>query len=111
MSEVISKTPYPFKPVAWVISSQVHKIFIQPRLKENFGLVESTLSQNPFLLGSELSAADLMIYFPVEGLVASKNIEQEYPATAAWFKKCSERPAFKRAEEKGGKNDMKVFLK
>lgn len=89
----------------------MHKQFIQPRIKDNFGLIESTLAKQPFLMGDSLSAADTMIYFTVEGLQAAKDIETDFPNIAAWFKKCSEREAFKRAEQRGGKNDMTVFLK
>jgi glutathione S-transferase len=51
-----------------------------------------------------------MVFFVAEGLVASKSLDK-WPNVAAWYKRMQDRPAFKRAEEKGGKNDLSVFLK
>lgn len=50
-----------------------------------------------------------MMVFPVEGL--NEQQLKEYPEIARWYAKVQARPAYKRAEEKGGKNDMTRFVK
>lgn len=112
------------------MSAGVHQIFIQPRIKQNFDLINSTLEGKQFLVGDELTGADgellsapsrrtsadpffslaAMVFFVAEGLVASKSLDK-WPNVAAWYQRMQERPAFKRAEAKGGKNDLSVFLK
>jgi glutathione S-transferase len=51
-----------------------------------------------------------MMIFPIESLEA-KGLFDEYPNIKLWFDKMKARPAYKRAEEKGGANDLGVFTR
>lgn len=52
----------------------------------------------------------VMMSFVAEGLVASGDLSK-YPATQSWFKGISARPAWKKAEERGGKTDLSLITK
>lgn len=48
--------------------------------------------------------------FVAEGTLASGDLAK-YPATKAWFERISSRPAWKKAEERGGKTDLSLITK
>lgn len=102
--------PFFVRPIANGIAGGVSEKFTQPRGKANADLVEAQLKTRQYIVGDELTGADIMVSFIAEGMQAGKTLEQ-YPATAAWFKRCTEREAWKRAEQKGGKNDLSTFVK
>ncbi|ORY72394.1 glutathione S-transferase [Leucosporidium creatinivorum] len=109
-AQVVKQVPFFLRFIINQVSAGVHQIFIQPRMKQNFALINSTLEGKDFLVGDELTGADAMVFFVAEGLVASKGLDK-WPNVAAWYKRMQARPAFQRAEAKGGKNDLSVFLK
>lgn len=108
---MISKNaPFLVRPIANGIGAGVTEKFIKPRSEANARLVEAQLTGKQFLVGDELTGADVMVSFIADGMVAAKTLDK-YPATAAWYQRLSERPAWKRAEEKGGKTDLSTFVK
>jgi glutathione S-transferase len=79
------------------------KGFASQRLEAAFRLVDNRLSENKWLAGNAFTAADIMTvyivstqrYFgPRVSLAAYKNILR-------WLQDCGDRPAYKRAMEKG----------
>jgi glutathione S-transferase len=74
---------------------------IDSEANNHLGYIESELSGRPYLMGDDLTGADVQMSFVGEvgralGYLADK------PNTAAWVGRMHERPAFKRALEKGG---------
>ncbi|MDE1995990.1 MAG: glutathione S-transferase family protein [Rhizobiaceae bacterium] len=71
-------------------------------LHTHLAYIEQVLSSRPWFAGDELSAADIMMSFPIE--VASARIPggSSYEAILAWLNRIHERPAYQRALEKGG---------
>ncbi|KAG2172719.1 hypothetical protein INT43_000066 [Umbelopsis isabellina] len=103
--EVTKQTPFFVRPIASAISSQVHKLFIDPNLQRDFKYIESHLEKNEWFAGPEISGADIQMSFPLEAasMRADKFIG---PKTKAWIKMIQDRPAYKRALEKGGEYSM-----
>ena len=52
-----------------------------------------------------MTAADIMMSFPLEAAVSRAGLGPSRPATMAWLKKIHARPAYKTALEKGGTYD------
>ncbi|KAJ2959207.1 hypothetical protein NQZ79_g5299 [Umbelopsis isabellina] len=103
--EVKKQTPFIVRPIASAIASQVHSLFIDPNLKRDFDYIESHLDKNEWFAGSEISGADVQMSFPIEA--ASMRADQFMgPKTKAWVKTIQDRPAYKRALEKGGEYSM-----
>ena len=74
---------------------------IDSELANYLGYLDNALSQVNFLLGEELSGADIQMSFIGEFAGFQKKLEQ-YPHITAWIKRFQERPAYKAALEKGG---------
>jgi glutathione S-transferase len=98
----LRSAPMPFfiKPIARGIADQIHKGYSGPALDLHFGFVEQTLSERPYFAGDDFSIADIQMIYPVEaGLSRAAG---ERPNMQAWLERVTSRPAYQRAEAKGG---------
>jgi glutathione S-transferase len=101
----IETAPVPFfvRPIARGIAGRVKKEFIQPQLDTHFGYVDKELGKSPWFAGSEFTAADIQMSFPVEAAAPRAGLtEATHPHIHAFIERIHERPAYKRALERGG---------
>ncbi|USU05776.1 glutathione S-transferase [Sphingomonadaceae bacterium OTU29THOMA1] len=75
---------------------------IQPMIDVHLDYVESELAQRPWFAGSEMTAADVMMSFPIEAARSRAGLDNSRPATIAWLDKVHARPAYQAALAKGG---------
>ncbi|MDE0491181.1 glutathione S-transferase [Psychrobacter sp. A3] len=103
-SKVVDQSPMLIKPVSKKIQSQVEKNMISRSLDSMLGMMEQHLQDNHWFAGSEFSAADIQMHLAVVGANAGSGLDSsKYTNILNWLKRCEERDAFKRAEEKGGR--------
>ena len=78
---------------------------IEPRIAQqldaHFAYMESRVGANGHFIGNDLSAADIMLSFPAE-IAIMQGMAPRYPKLAAFVNSCHDRPAWRRAREKGG---------
>jgi glutathione S-transferase len=76
---------------------------LQPRidseLANHLGFVDRSLDGRQWLLGDQFSGADVQMSFVGE---AARGLRKSYPALDAWVKRFQQRPAYRRALERGG---------
>ena len=75
---------------------------IQPMIDVHLDYIESELAQRPWFAGAEMTAADIMMSFPLEAARNRAGLDASRPATVAWLKTIHARPAYQRALEVGG---------
>ena len=75
---------------------------IQPMIDVHLDYIESELSQRPWFAGDQLTAADVMMSFPLEAARSRAGLDASRPATIAWLDKIHARPAYQAALAKGG---------
>jgi glutathione S-transferase len=75
---------------------------IQPMIDVHLDYVESELAQRPWFAGDEMTAADIMMSFPLEAARSRAGLGPSRPATIAWLDELHARPAYQVALEKGG---------
>jgi glutathione S-transferase len=75
---------------------------LQPMIDVHLDYIESELSQRPWFAGDEMTAADIMMSFPLEAARARGGLDESRPATIAWLEKVHARPAYQAALAKGG---------
>jgi glutathione S-transferase len=75
---------------------------IQPMIDVHLDYVESELAGRPWFAGDEITAADVMMSFPLEAARARAGLDASRPATTAWLAKVHARPAYQTALAKGG---------
>lgn len=76
---------------------------VRPMLDVHLDYVEAELSRRPWFAGTDLTAADIMMSFPLETARARGFIEDGKTATVDWLTRIHARPAYERALEKGGR--------
>ena len=94
------KVPFFLKPITGKIGDGIEKGFSGPAIATHFGFVDAELAKRPYFAGSELSAADIQMIYPVEAaLLRSTGV---WPNLRAWQQRVTARPAYRRAESRGG---------
>ena len=75
---------------------------IQPMIDVHLDYVESELAQRPWFAGDTLTAADIMMSFPLEAARSRAGLDGSRPHTIAWLDTIHARPAYRTALAKGG---------
>jgi glutathione S-transferase len=75
---------------------------VQPMIDVHLDYVESELASRPWFAGDTITAADVMMSFPLEAARSRAGLDESRPATIAWLDKIHARPAYQAALAKGG---------
>ena len=76
---------------------------INSELANHLGYIDRSLQGREWLLGDELSGADIQMSFVGE---AARELRKSYPNMDAWVRRFQQRPAYRRALERGGPYSM-----
>lgn len=90
---VLSKVPLMGKPAMKRI---------QPMIDVHLDYVESELKQRPWFAGDAMTAADIMMSFPLEAARGRAGLGERHPNATAWLERIHARPAYQRALAAGG---------
>ena len=78
---------------------------LQPRIQSEManylGYIDAALRDSPYLMGQELSGADIELSFVGE-LAKVQRMDAPYPHLQAWMARLQARPAYRQAIERGG---------
>jgi glutathione S-transferase len=104
----VETSPAPFfvKPIARGIAQKVKGSYILPQIDMHLDYLESELGKSSWFAGSEFSAADIQMSFPLEAASARGGLDTSRPNLAAFLKRIHSRPAFQRALERGGPYEL-----
>jgi glutathione S-transferase len=99
----IPRQPMPFfaRPIARSICGGVQRQLIDPNLEQAGVFIEQHLSNHRWFAGDSLTMADFQMSFAVEALLA-RSSGPEMPRLQQYLASIRARPAYQRAEEKGG---------
>ena len=75
---------------------------IQPMIDVHLDYVESELSQRAWFAGDEMTAADIMMSFPLEAARSRAGLGPSRPHTIAWLDTIHARPAYQAGLARGG---------
>jgi glutathione S-transferase len=75
---------------------------IQPMIDNHLSFVERELAGRDWFVGDDLTAADVMMSFPLEAARNRAGLDASRPNTTAWLDRMHARPAYQRALERGG---------
>jgi glutathione S-transferase len=99
--EIPKRTPALVRPVARLIGKTVQQSYLGPTIDAQLDLMEAELTGSAYFAGPELTAADIMMSFPVEA-AATRNGLGSRPKLAAWLDGIHARPSYQAALQKGG---------
>lgn len=75
---------------------------IQPMIDVHLDYLERELANREWFVGDDLTAADIMLSFPLEAARARAGLDASRPNLTAWLARVHARPAYQRALERGG---------
>ena len=104
----IPKGPMPLfvKPIAKAIASKATIGFIEPQLKLHLDYMEGELAKTTWFAGNDLTAADILMSYPLEAAAARGGLDATRPRLMAFLERIHARPAYQRALERGGKYEL-----
>ncbi len=100
-----AKLPFFVKPIAKGIVDKVESNFTRPELQNHFAFIEAELDGRPYFAGDDFSAADIQMSYAVQAGVARARLG-DLPNASAWLARIQQRPAYQRAEQRGGANEI-----
>lgn len=102
LAEKVGNAPVPFfvKPIAAKIADGIRKNFSSPAIDVHFNFVDRHLSSSEYFAGDEFSGADIQMFYAVEAALARG--KGEWRHIQRWRDAVTARPAYVRAEAKGG---------
>lgn len=97
-----AKMPFFARPIAGRLVKAVRDGYLDHTTRVHIDYLDAELAKSPYLAGSELTGADIMMSFPAEAALARAPAARGKKNIEAYVKRLHERPAFKRALERGG---------
>jgi len=91
--------PFFLKPVARMLFGGVGKSYLDPSIASHIAFWATTLTDAPYFAGAELTAADIMMSFPVEAAATRGKLP---PVVVKYLAGLHARPAYQRALVQGG---------
>jgi len=106
----IENAPVPFflKPVTRKIATQGLDSFVLPNLRRNVQFIEAELADRPWFAGEQFTAADIQMSYPLEAVEKRVGLEG-LPRIADILQRMRARPAYQRAQDKGGEFGVPGF--
>jgi len=105
-SKLPARVPFFIRPVARAIATGADKTLLGPQITNHFAFLEGELNKREWFAGSNFSAADIQMSFPLEAASARSPLFARLPKLKAFVDRIHDRPAYKRALEKGGAYEL-----
>ena len=96
------KAPLLVRPVAKAIAGKVRKGFVEPNINRQLDYMEAELGRSTWFAGSEFTAADIQMSFPLEAAAARGGLDAKRPRLMEFLHRIHAREAYRAALEKGG---------
>ncbi len=95
-------SPFLVRPVARAIANRVLDGFVQPNIARQLDYMEAELNKSAWFAGSEFTAADIQMSFPLEAAAARGGLDASKPKLTEFLARIHAREAYRAALEKGG---------
>lgn len=99
----LKKAPMPFfaRPIARGIADRALRTYVGPQVQLHLDYIESELGRSRWFCGERFTAADVQMSFPLEA-ASTRADAAGRPRIHAFLERIRERPAYRRATERGG---------
>jgi len=106
LNKMVSGSPAVIKTIIKAAVGRVEEAYVGPGIDKLLNHVEEQLGESTFFAGDKFTAADIQMGFAMEGLKASGKLGSERPNGRRWLQEVKARPAFRRAQDKGGEMSL-----
>lgn len=98
-----TKTPGLIRPLIKMVLGKASTAMINPRVKLLLDKAESDLEATGWFAGESITAADMMMSYPLESADTKGLLKGKYPNCEAWVQRIKQVPSYQSAKEKDGK--------
>ncbi|MBD2104284.1 glutathione S-transferase [Leptolyngbya sp. FACHB-261] len=104
----IEQQPMPFfaRPIARAIVTRTKSSFTGPQIALHLDYLEAEIGKSEWFAGHEFTAADIQMSFPLEAATGRAGLNASRPKLMAFLDRIHQRPAYRRALERGGVYDL-----
>ena len=102
LDRIAAAPPWPIRPIVAAVMRRANERVATPRIDDNLDLMEAELTRSTWFAGDVFSAADIQMSYPIEASVRRAGLDQRRPRLMAYLERIRERPAYRRAVERGG---------
>jgi len=103
-----ASAPFFVKPIARGIAKKVKTLFIEPNLQRNLIFMEDELVVHEWFAGTDFSAADIQMSFPLEVSQMRGGLDKSRPRLMRFLERIHARPGYQIALTKGGPYAMAI---
>jgi glutathione S-transferase len=100
-SELVKRSIFLVRPIVWIISQSIKSSYITPQIMLHLNYLESELTGRDWFAGSDFTAADIQMSFPLEAAVERASLDASRPKLIDFLQRIQARPAYQRALERG----------
>jgi glutathione S-transferase len=98
-----TRTPGLIRPLIKMVLGKASTAMINPRVKLLLDKAESDLEATGWFAGESITAADMMMSYPLESADTKGLLKGKYPNCEAWVQRIKQVPSYQSAKEKDGK--------
>lgn len=100
------RVPFLVRGIIRSALGQASTHMIKPRMAKLLEQAEQNLARQAFFAGEQLSAADIVLSYPMESARQRGMITAEHSNCQAWFDRVESLSSFRRAREKDGRDSI-----
>lgn len=100
-SQLAIRTPWPIRFIPRAIQYGFNRGYLNPLLQQQMQMINQHLTTQPWVAGSQLTIADILLWFPLHACTHLNDHYMHYPAINSYLQQIEDRPAFQRALSKG----------
>jgi glutathione S-transferase len=97
-----AQMPFFVRPIAQSIARRGKSSFVAPQIAQHLDYLESELARSTWFAGTEFSAADIQMSYPIEAAAARAGLNASRPNLMTFLDRIHARPAYRRALERSG---------
>jgi glutathione S-transferase len=98
-----ARTPGLIRPLIKMVLGKATNAMVRPRVKLLLDKAEADLEATGWFAGESITAADMMLSYPIESAHTKGLLKGKYPNCEAWVERIKQVPSYQSAKEKDGK--------
>ena len=98
-----TRSPGLIRPLIKVVLGKARTAMVNPRVKLLLDKAEADLEATGWFAGDSMTAADMMLSFPIESAQMKGLLNGKYPNCEAWVERIKQVPSYQSAKQKDGK--------
>lgn len=103
---LIARVPFWMRGLIRGVLNEASNRLIKPRMEKLLALAEEDLEEKPWFGGDELSAADIMLCYPMESAKSRGYVTPKHDNCNDWLDRAFHHPSYQAARKKDGKESI-----